>query len=167
MTPSTQARTELPLPRFVSLKASEAHVRRGPGLHYPILWTYVRSRIPLEIYQEFGNWRRIRGADAKTGWIYGALLSGERTATVAPWMTRAVPLHSGRSSQSGLVARLEPGVLLQDLSCDGTWCSVALTRHDMSGYIEQSSLWGVYPGEKLKNYAHNACPRCANGLACA
>ncbi|MGT2466406.1 SH3 domain-containing protein [Mesorhizobium atlanticum] len=40
---------------------------------------------PLEIYQEYGNWRRVRDWDGSTGWIYHSLLSGRRTGIVAPW----------------------------------------------------------------------------------
>ncbi|MCB8835827.1 SH3 domain-containing protein [Aurantimonas sp. VKM B-3413] len=143
------ARTTLPLPRFVSLKASAANVRQGPGLRYNILWTYVRRGIPVEIFQEFGNWRRIRGSDGKSGWIYAALVSGRRTATVAPWVSDLARLRPSPSLQSAPVAHLEPGVLLHDLSCDGTWCRVSVQHPDVTGYVRQSALWGVYPGETL------------------
>ena len=34
--------TNLPLPRFVSLKASKANARRGPSLSHRIDWVYKR-----------------------------------------------------------------------------------------------------------------------------
>jgi SH3-like domain-containing protein len=30
-------------------------------------------------------------------------------------------------------------------SCDGAWCDVSVGGY--SGYVEQSMLWGAYPGE--------------------
>ena len=52
--------TELPLPRYVSLKASEGNVRRGPSLTHKIDWVLTRRGMPLEITAEFGHWRRVR-----------------------------------------------------------------------------------------------------------
>ena len=66
----------LPLPRFVSLKASQANLRIGPGTTYPVEWTYVKRGLPLEIIQEYDNWRRVRDADGTEGWVSQALLSG-------------------------------------------------------------------------------------------
>ncbi|MEH6718443.1 MAG: SH3 domain-containing protein [Aurantimonas endophytica] len=53
----------LPIPRFVSVKDVPANVRVGPGRSYKIRWRYLRRDVPVEIFQEFGNGRRIRGAD--------------------------------------------------------------------------------------------------------
>ncbi|MEF2552803.1 SH3 domain-containing protein [Aurantimonas sp. A2-1-M11] len=144
-----EARTELPLPRFVSLDAETANVRRGPSVSYEIVWTYVRSGIPLEIFQEFGNWRRIRGSDGESGWIHGALLSGRRTAEIAPWIDGPARLTSQRSLDSTVRAKLAKGVLLRDFQCDGHWCHVEITQSSVAGYLAQSNLWGVYPGEKV------------------
>ena len=36
--------TNLPLPRFVSLKAGKANIRRGPGLTYRIDWIFPAPR---------------------------------------------------------------------------------------------------------------------------
>ena len=51
--------TGLPLPRYVSLKASEANVRRGPSLTHRIDWVFKRRDMPLRITAEFGHWRRV------------------------------------------------------------------------------------------------------------
>ena len=55
--------TNLPLPRFVSMKASEANVRRGPSLTHRIDWVFKRRGMPLEVTAEFGHWRRVRDHD--------------------------------------------------------------------------------------------------------
>ena len=44
--------TNLPIPRFVSLKASEGNVRRGPSLTHRIDWVFTRRDMPLEITGE-------------------------------------------------------------------------------------------------------------------
>ena len=75
----------LPLPRFVSLKSNDVNVRRGPGQEYDVAYTYVRAGLPVEITQEFDNWRKIRDSEGAEGWVFHSLLAGKRTALVAPW----------------------------------------------------------------------------------
>src|SRR5690606_10249241 len=70
----------LPLPRFVSLKSGKVNLRIGPGLNYPVEWLYLRAGVPMEIIQEYDNWRRVRDAEGAEGWINQSLLSGRRTA---------------------------------------------------------------------------------------
>ena len=77
--------TGLPLPRFVSLKSDDVNVRRGPGQEYDVAFTFVRAGLPVEITQEFDNWRKIRNSEGAEGWVFHSLLSGKRTALVAPW----------------------------------------------------------------------------------
>lgn len=85
--------TNLPLPRFVSLRANEANARRGPSLDQRVDWEFLHRGLPLEVTAEYGQWRRVRDADGMGGWVHQALLSGARTALVtAPG---AVPLRAG------------------------------------------------------------------------
>jgi SH3-like domain-containing protein len=141
----------LPLPRFVSLKSDRVNVRGGPGWDHEISWVFLRIGLPVEIIAEYGNWRQIRDSEGAVGWVYRTLLSGRRTALVAPWIkggeTQTFPLHASASELSRLVARLGPAVLLDVRSCDGKWCRVATASH--SGWIAQERLWGIYPNENV------------------
>ncbi|PDQ18306.1 aspartyl-trna synthetase [Mesorhizobium sanjuanii] len=139
--------TGLPLPRFVSLKSSPANLRIGPGVGYSVEWVYIRPGIPLEIYQQFGNWRRVRDWNGASGWIYAPLLSGHRTAVIAPWSKSNVALRKKPTFDSAVISWFEPGVGVKLRRCDGQWCSVALDS--MSGFVKQFDLWGAYPGEVL------------------
>src|SRR5271165_6481705 len=78
--------TGLPVPRFVSLKASEVNARVGPGADYQIAWVFRRAGLPVEVLAEFENWRQIRDSSGSTGWVNAALTSARRTAVVAPWV---------------------------------------------------------------------------------
>ncbi len=142
--------TGFPVPRFVSLKAARAHMRVGPSTDYATRWVYSARGLPLEITEEYGNWRRVRDPDGATGWMFSALLSGNRTAIVGPWLKEPIPLHAGRSHDTRIIARLSPRVGLNVSACDGTWCEVSLQKGSAAGYVDQASLWGVYPGETLK-----------------
>jgi SH3-like domain-containing protein len=142
--------TGLPLPRFVSLKSDEVNVRRGPGQDYDVIFTFVREGLPVEITEEFDNWRKIRDAEGAEGWVFHSLLSGERTAMVAPWEAEGqFPAHSGADAAAKVVAYLKPRVVTNVEECDGDWCKVAVQGID--GWIEQTRLWGVYPDEKVED----------------
>jgi SH3-like domain-containing protein len=138
--------TGLPLPRFVSVKANQANVRLGPGVGYPVKFTIVRRGLPLEITAEFENWRRIRDWSGDEGWMFGALLSGRRTALIRPWSAaKPVLLHASASNKSSVEAVVHPKVLVTIEECDGTWCEV--TARGETGYVQQTALWGAYPNE--------------------
>lgn len=145
----TTGASGLPVPRFVSLKSDSVNVRRGPSRDQAIVWRYVRAGMPVEITQEYDNWRRIRDFEGGEGWVFHSLLSGTRTVIVAPWDTSKAPndIHSRASADSAVTAHLEPGVQARVDHCDGTWCE--LDGDGFSGWITQQLLWGVYPGEKF------------------
>ncbi|MCJ8519458.1 SH3-like domain-containing protein [Pseudorhizobium tarimense] len=142
--------TGFAVPRYVSLKASRARMRIGPSTDYATKWIYTHRGMPLEITEEYGNWRRVRDYDGVSGWMYGSLLSGDRTAMIGPWLKEPVVLRKGPSSATDVVAKLSPKVMMSVTTCDGTWCNVVLKKAGMEGYVEQASLWGVYPGEHIE-----------------
>ena len=59
-----------------------------------------------------------------------------------------MPLHSGPKAGTGLVAQVGAGVVGEVSGCDGEWCEVIAGGYD--GFVEQTQLWGVYPGEKVE-----------------
>ncbi|MFD1329736.1 SH3 domain-containing protein [Mycoplana ramosa] len=143
----------LPLPRFVSLKAKSVNLRVGPSVDYAVAWRYMKSGVPVEIIQEYDNWRRIRDADGTEGWVNQALLSGERTAITAPWMRGKgadiyVNMRRDPQSSSAVVAKLEPGVVVKVGECNGDWCHAEVDSTE--GWVAQGEIWGAYPGEAFK-----------------
>jgi SH3-like domain-containing protein len=139
----------LPLPRFVSLRSSRVNVRRGPGQDYDVAYIYVRAGMPVEIIQEFDNWRRIRDWEGDEGWVFHSLLSGRRTVMVTPWeRSGQSALRQSADMEARIVAYLEPGVVAEASQCNGAWCRIRGEGFD--GWIEQEKLWGVYPDETLR-----------------
>src|SRR5665811_1078956 len=129
----------LPVPRFVSLKSDRVNVRSGPNKDQDVRWVYTRAGMPVEITAEFENWRRIRDWEGAEGWVYHSLLSGKRTAVVVPSLKNdLVPLYESSDVGSGVVARLQSGVLGQLKSCNGMWCE--FSGKNFSGWIRQERL---------------------------
>lgn len=140
--PTRGAVTDLPLPRYVTLKSNEGNVRRGPGLAHRIDWVFKRAGMPLKITAEFENWRRVEDAEGAGGWIHYSLLSGTRSVLVAQDMAefRAAP-----QSDAPVVAQAERGVVARLLECSALWCRIAADGE--RGWVVKTALWGVEPGE--------------------
>ncbi|MCA0434827.1 MAG: SH3 domain-containing protein [Proteobacteria bacterium] len=138
--------TNLPVPRFVTLKTSKVNVRRGPSSDHEVAFVFQRKGMPVEITGEFENWRKIRDSDGAEGWILQSMLSGKRNAFVASWSKdQQVVLHAQKDPGSASTAILQAGVVAAIDGCDGQWCAIEADGH--GGFAEQSLLWGVYPGE--------------------
>lgn len=142
----------LALPRFVSIKAKKVNMRVGPGVDYKVDWMYTKVGLPLEILQEYDNWRKVRDSEGSEGWISKSLLSGKRTAIVAPWKrgetNGLISMKTGPSGDATIVARLEPGLVVKIDKCEKSWCEVEV--ESMKGFAPQDQLWGVYPDESVE-----------------
>ena len=138
--------SNLPVPRYVSLKSDRVNVREGPSKEHPTVWVYTHAGLPVEITAEFETWRKIRDWEGAEGWVLHSLLSGRRTALTAPW--KKEPQLLTADDHKTAIAKLSPGVVSSVRSCDGKWCRVS--GKDFDGFIQQENLWGVYPGEKFE-----------------
>ncbi|MBD0866254.1 MAG: aspartyl-trna synthetase [Rhodobacteraceae bacterium] len=134
--------TNLPIPRFVSMKASEGNVRRGPSLTHRIDWVFKRRNMPLQITAEHGHWRRVHDRDGAGGWVHYALLSGVRTVIIEQDM---MTIHKRPDPQSPVVAAFELGVIARLGDCKPGWCYIIAGGY--RGWARKSALWGVWPDE--------------------
>ena len=134
--------TNLPVPRYVSLKADEGNVRRGPSLSHRIDWVFRRRDMPLQVTDEYGHWRRVRDRDGQGGWIHYSLLSGVRTVIVEEDMAALLARPDPEATVS---ARAEAGVIAELDECLPDWCRISADGY--RGWIQKSALWGVDPGE--------------------
>ena len=130
--------TNLPLPRFVSLKANEANVRRGPSLSHRIDWVFARRDMPLQVVGEYGHWRRVTDREGMGGWVHYTLLSGNRTVIVERDM---LPLLSRPEEDASQTAMLELGVIAELDECGPDWCR--LFAGGYKGWAPKTALWGV------------------------
>ncbi len=138
----------LPLPRFVSLKAGKVNVRAGPTPKHPIKWVFLKASLPVEVVQEFDNWRRIRDSEGEEGWVFHTLLSGRRTGLVEPWAGgQRIEMHESADDTARVVAIIAPKRVVVLKECDGTWCEASI--ENVRGFVRQKQLWGVYPDEKF------------------
>lgn len=134
--------TNLPLPRYVSLKGSEGNARRGPSLSHRIDWVFRHSGMPLRITAEFGHWRRVEDRDGAGGWVHYALLSGVRSVIVQTDMTE---LKVRPDTKATVAAVAEAGAIARLGACQIDWCQI--TAGGEKGWVPKAALWGVDPDE--------------------
>lgn len=134
--------TNLKLPRFVSFKSSEVNMRSGPGTDYPITWVYKRKHLPVEIVEEYENWRKIKDFQGNTGWVFKAMIQGERSAMIKKGLE---PLYKRPDDSSQVVLRAEKGVIGKLEGCREEWCQVEM--QDISGWIKREKIYGAYKDE--------------------
>jgi SH3-like domain-containing protein len=134
--------TNLPIPRYVSMKASEGNVRRGPSLSHRIDWVFKHKDLPLQITAEYGHWRRVIDRDGAGGWVHYSLLSGVRTVIVDENM---LALRAKPDDQAGVNATAEAGVIARLGQCIADWCRISAGGEN--GWVRKTALWGVDPDE--------------------
>jgi SH3-like domain-containing protein len=132
------------LPRFVSLRSNDINLRVGPGQTYPIEWVLTRKDMPVEIVEEFQNWRMVRLWQNKSGWILDRMVTAERHVIVNG-AVRGIRRRPDAGSE--LVARAEPGVVAKLLDCQNDWCRIAAGGYQ--GWLQRGDVWGVLPGETV------------------
>jgi SH3-like domain-containing protein len=130
--------TNLPMPRFVSLKAHEANVRRGPSLSHRIDWVFQRRDMPLRVVGEFGHWRRVVDREGMGGWVHYSLLSGNRTVIIDRDL---LALRAQPVAEASEVAMLELGVIADLGECSADWCH--LRADGYRGWAPKAALFGV------------------------
>ncbi len=130
--------TNLPLPRYVSLKTTDGNVRRGPSLEHRIDWVFKHRDMPLRVTAEFEHWRRVEDNEGQGGWIYYTLLSGVRTVLVTEAKTE---FHAGPGEKTAVVAVADEGVVGKLGACRPDWCEVS--SGGQSGWVARAALWGV------------------------
>lgn len=138
------AKSGLPVPRFVSLRAAHINVRVGPGKDYPIEWVYMRANLPVEIIAEFENWRKIKDIEGSEGWVHQSMLSGTRHGLI---QKKIQDIKYRAAIDAETIAQIEPDAMVRIHKCQGEWCKIQVDT--FKGWLLKSSLWGVYPNESI------------------
>jgi SH3-like domain-containing protein len=133
------------LPRFASLRSDDVNLRVGPGENYPIEWVLKRKEMPVQVLEEFQNWRRVQDWQGDKGWVLDRMITGKR-AVIVDGNVRV--LYRQPDPASPPVARAEPGVIARLIDLQGTWCRVDAGGY--RGWVRRSEVWGVLPDETLQ-----------------
>ncbi len=133
--------TGLPLPRYAAIRATEANLRVGPSLNYPVRWQYRRRGLPVRIVNEHFHWRKIEDPTGDTGWMSAHLLADWPRAIVIG--AARILRHAPEPDAPG-VALLEPQVVVLVLERRSGWCEVSAKGY--RGWLKSDEVWGACGG---------------------
>jgi SH3-like domain-containing protein len=130
----------LPVPRFVTLKHDPANARGGPGDDYRLLWVYHNKRLPLLVFEETTDWRKVRDPEGQLAWVHKrVVLEGARSVM----RTASVPLslRDHPAADARVTAVLASHAIASLKTCADNWCQVSVDQ--ASGWAPRTELWGA------------------------
>ena len=135
--------TGLKIPRFVSLKASNSNLRIGPSENYPIKLKYIVANTPIEIIDEYKDWRKINDYEGNEGWLHKSLIKGKRFAIVnTPYQEGLQVLNKPKGKNIGKIGKRN---ILEINTCLINWCKIKYKKN--KGWVNKINLWGIYEKE--------------------
>ena len=135
--------TGLKIPRFVSIKTNESNLRVGAGKQYPKILTYNSKNLPLEIIDEYDEWRKIIDFEGNIGWLHKRLLKGNRFAIINPPYEEPAQIYNKPEGQ--VIGKIGKKNILEIKTCLMNWCKIKYREN--TGWINKLNLWGVYEKE--------------------
>jgi SH3-like domain-containing protein len=129
--------SQLPVPRYVSLKHDQANGRRGPSEEHRIDWVYQRPGLPLLVTAESGAWRRVTDPDGDQVWMHQQHLEERRTL----YVRTDAQLRSNARGDAAVLAYLARGIVAPVTACEEGWRRIAVRGR--VGWVEAKALWGA------------------------
>ena len=131
--------SNLPVPRFVSLKFGEVYARKGPGEDHRILWVWRSKGMPLEVVAETSDWRRVRGPDGVAAWAHKRGIDGR--LTVMRIKPGPLPMLAAPKADARVVAYLAPNAVAVLDRSEGSWRRIKASGR--TGWAPAAELWGA------------------------
>lgn len=131
------------LPRYASIRANEANLRRGPDFDHAIDWVIRLENLPVCIISEVDGWRRVELPTGERGWMNASLLSDARFAV---FLDAPGALWPATDLSGDPVATIAPLTPLPLLSCTAEWCEIDVEPGPI--FVLRSEIWGVRPIEQ-------------------
>ncbi len=134
--------TKLPLPRFVSLADDKANGRAGPNQRHPIHYVYTAKHMPLEVIEEYENYRKVRDWQGSEVWIFRPRLTNTRFVRV---QVEGSPLLVSPDPTAQVRAYLAEGLYGRIRQCQPGWCQIEAEH--VRGWVSTDAIYGTYEGE--------------------
>ncbi len=124
--------------KFMSIKATPATLRAGPGPSYKAEYLFTKRFEPVLLLGEKGDWIKIQDYYGDSGWIHRNLLSKTQYIVV---LKKA---NMSRWIDNKLIAVIHPMVKCKVLSKkEKTKLEyIYVECNKIKGYIKNSNLWG-------------------------
>jgi len=120
----------------LTVSASIANVRSGPGTNYDTLWQ-VNKYYPIKVIKKVASWFQFVDFEGDKGWIYSSLV---RKIPSVITTKEDCNIRSGPGTKYSIVFKSERGVAFKVLKRKGSWIQVQHADGD-KGWIYKSLVW--------------------------
>lgn len=134
---------KLSLPRFASIKSNEVNARVGPSIKSSIEWVFIKKGEPVEIIEEYEQWRQIQDIKGEGGWVHSSVLSGKRSVIIIS--PNPVKLTKAPNDIHNVRAIVHNKVRCLLNKCQNDYCQISCQKK--TGWLPKADLWGIYKNE--------------------
>lgn len=120
----------------MTVNASMANVRSGPGDEHNILWKLEKYH-PVDVLKKQDPWYYFQDFEKDKGWIHKSLLSKDPSVIV---IRDRCNVRTGPSTGSGIAFTVEKGVPFKVVKKEGDWINVVHADGD-TGWIHRDMVW--------------------------
>ncbi len=122
---------------ILTTKYNEVNIRNGPGLNHLIIYKILIRGYPLEVLEEFKNWKRVVDMNGINGWISNSQLS-EKTYVIV--VASEEFIYKFPNKRSKKIAKVKRNLILENDKCIKEWCFIK--KGEIEGWILSKYLWG-------------------------
>lgn len=123
---------------YMSLKFNEVNFRAGPGMDFPILFTYRLKYSPIKIVGEYDNWFKVVDKDGDSGWVSEHLLSKFRSFITIKDIQY---IYSSHKKNAHPIFKIENNITGKLIKCKSSRCKIKV--NGVKGWIDRDGIWGV------------------------
>jgi len=120
----------------LTVSASVANIRSGPGNHYEIL-RKVKKYYPVWILEKTGQWLRFCNYEGDEGWIHESLVNNVSTVITK---TTNCNIRKGPGTFSKVSATVGKGLSFKIIKRKGEWLNIQHAG-GFIGWIHESLVW--------------------------
>ena len=123
--------------KMLTTKFNEVNVRNGPGISHLKIFKILKKGYPLQITDNFGNWKKILDVDGNSGWISNTQLSNKKHIIINKNQAYIYKFPLQNSKKIALVKGKK--VLAID-RCNVDWCFI--NDKQIKGWVMKKMIWG-------------------------
>jgi len=120
----------------ISVSASVANIRSGPGTKYDVLWQ-VEKYHPLKKIKEQGSWYYFQDFEGDKGWVHKKLVGKIKSVIT---IKKTCNVRSGPGKKFKVLFTVEKGIPFKILNRKGGWINIQHSDGD-KGWIYKTLVW--------------------------
>ena len=120
----------------LTVVASVANIRSGPGSKYDILWK-VEKYYPIMVIDKKDSWYHFKDFEDDKGWVHKSLVKKLDAIITKKDLCN---IRSGPGTDNKILFTVEKGIPFKVLKREGSWLHIEHADQD-KGWIHDSLVW--------------------------